>query len=47
MFRIMTALAFAALLSIGALTTTASAWTNCTTNCNSYGNQTSCTRTCF
>ena len=39
--------ALAAVLGIAALTATAHAWTNCTTTCNGYGNQTTCTRSCF
>ena len=45
-YRTLAAVVFAALLGIGALTATAGAYT-CTTNCNTYGNQTTCQRTCF
>jgi hypothetical protein len=47
--RIWTSLAVLAAIVGGIVFTSlaASAWTNCTTNCNSYGNQTTCTRSCF
>jgi hypothetical protein len=37
----------AALVGGVVVTATADAYQNCTTNCQRYGNQTSCQRTCF
>jgi hypothetical protein len=44
--RILATLAVLAAIVCG-VTATASAYQNCTTNCQQYGNQTSCTRSCF
>jgi hypothetical protein len=43
MLRVMTALALAAVLGVGALMATANAYTSCTTTC--YGNM--CTTNCY
>jgi hypothetical protein len=39
--------ALTVMMGIATITATASAYSNCTTNCSSYGGQTSCTRSCF
>jgi hypothetical protein len=44
--RILSTLALLAAIVCG-VTATASAYSNCTTNCSSYGGQTTCTRSCF
>jgi hypothetical protein len=41
------AIAALALLAVMVTAQVASAYSNCTTNCSSYGGQTSCTRSCF
>jgi hypothetical protein len=45
--KTMFALALAAILGIGALTATASAYQSCTTTCNGGGGYRTCTRSCF
>jgi predicted metal-binding protein len=44
--RIVATLALLAAI-VGGVAFEAHAYQNCTTNCQSYGNQTSCTRSCF
>ena len=44
--RIWTTLALLAAI-VGGLAFEAHAYSNCTTNCQSYGGQTSCQRSCF
>jgi len=44
--RIVTTLALLAAI-VGGVAFSANAYQNCTTNCQHYGNQTTCTRSCF
>jgi hypothetical protein len=45
--RKIAAFALLAMLGVAFTAQVANAYSNCTTNCSSYGGQTTCTRSCF